>query len=297
MRKELMAAAVVVAAVAVTVVAGCGTEDGTGVRTSAEAVVTGSPPATPYDGPLYVPHREVDEDSLRAMKTESGAAGRALECDGEMFSGGGGPGAWSEGDGGGTPREGLEAYFEIEQPDVPKDGYRVEREEEDRVLFSYDVQGRTKVAVIVAKDRKNAPGWGPETSASCDPAELPASFTDSQGYEVWTDENGDRVPISEVVTSEGPAHCEWQKAHFLHTGRDLEGDGKLYARDPERVLPDEMLMTPYDGDVTMPEEAKDTGYRLDDWELWFTDDTSTAYVRTADGVEAWPAVREESRCL
>ncbi|MEW2398849.1 hypothetical protein [Streptomyces sp. NPDC046862] len=295
MRDRIIAGAVVVAAVAVTV-AGCGTEDGTGVRDGGDAVITGTPPATPYDGPLYVPHRAVDEDSVRAIRIESGAAGRALECDGDIYSGGGGPGAWSEGDGGGTPEEGLEAYFEIEQPDVPKDGYRVEREEKDRVLFSYDVEGRTKVAVIVAKDQRNAPGWGPETSASCDPAELPASFTDSQWYEIWTDEKGDRVPITEVTTSEGPEHCDWQKAHFLQTGPGGGADDRLYVRDPDRVLPRQMLTSAYDGDVTMPRGARDTGYRLHDWELWFTGDKSKAYVRTADGVEAWPAVKEGTGC-
>lgn len=61
----------------------------------------------------------------------------------------------------------------------------MERKEKDRVLFSYDVKGRAKVAVVVAKDQPHRPGWDPETNASCDPSELPASFTDST-YEIWT---------------------------------------------------------------------------------------------------------------
>jgi hypothetical protein len=245
---------------------------------------------------LYVPHKEVDEDSARATRIESGAAGRALECDGEIYSGGGGPGGWGENDGGDTPEEGLEAYFDIEQPGVPRSGYRVEREEKGRVLFSYDVGGRTKVAVIVAEDRKNAPGWGPETSASCDPAELPASFTDSQGYEIWTDGKGTRVPVTVVHSSEGAEHCDWQKAHFLSAGDDAGGRGELYARDPDGVLPDTMLTAPYDGDARMPEDARSTGYRLGDRELWFTKDKAKAYVRTPDGVEAWPRVKEGMGC-
>ncbi len=62
------------------------------------------------------------------------------------------------------------------QPEQPDHGYRVERAERDRVLYSYDVDGRTKVAVVVAKDQRDRPGWGPETNASCDPAELPESL-------------------------------------------------------------------------------------------------------------------------
>ncbi|MGW0821376.1 hypothetical protein [Streptomyces sp. NPDC002845] len=283
MRKAFVTTTVLVAVTA----GGCGTGSGEGV------VAEGTPPATPYSGPLYVPHQNVDEDGIRAIRIESGAAGRALECDGDIYSGGG-PGAWSGGDGGGTPEEGLEAYFDIEQPGVPRDGYRVEREEKDRVLFSYDVDGRTKVAVIVAKDQQNRPGWGPETSASCDPAELPASYTDSLPDEIWTDENGDRVPATEVSSSRGAAHCDWQKAHFLELGRDA--DRRLYARDPDRVLPDMMLTSAYDGDVPMPKGARDTGYRLNDWELWRTDDASKVYVRTSGGVEAWPAVKKGMAC-
>ncbi|WP_055713821.1 hypothetical protein [Streptomyces torulosus] len=289
MRRGLMVAAVALAALAV----GCGADG------ENNAVITGTPPATPYDGPLYVPHKEVDEDGAEAMRTESGAAGRALECDGELYSGGGGPGGWGKDDGGETPEEGLEAYFDIEQPDVPREGYRLEREEKDRALFSYDVDGRTKVAVIVAKDREGSPGWGPETSASCDPAELPASYTDSQWYEIWTDAKGRRVPITTVHSSEGAEHCDWQKAHFLSTGRDGADGSGLYGRDPEGVLPDGMLTSAYDGDVRLPEAARDTGYRYEDedWELWLVeDDPSKAYVRTPDGVELWPRVAEGHGC-
>lgn len=276
---------VVVAVLTATAVAGCGTEE--------DLVVAGTAPATPYDGPLHVPVQNLDEDGPRATRIESGAAGRALECDGEIYSGGGSE-RWSEGDGGSTPEDGLGVYFEIEQPDVPRSGYRVEREENGRVLFSYDVDGRTKVAVVVAEDRKGRPGWGPETSASCDPAELPESFTATMEYEIWTDEAGRRVPITEISSSAGSAHCDWQQAHFLELGEYR--DRKLYARDPDGVLDPGMLNAAYDGDVPMPDDAHDTGYRLGDRRLWLTDDTSTAYVRTPDGVEAWPRVKDGTGC-
>lgn len=275
MRRGLAGVAVLVAATA----AGCGTEDG------ADVVVAGTRPATPYAGPLYVPATDSDE---------SGAAGRALECDGKMYAGGDAE-TWSKGDGGKTPEGGLRTYFDIEQPDVPRTGYRVERKADGRVLFSYDVGGRTKVAVVVAKDGKNRPGWGPETSASCDPAELPASFTNAHGYEIWTDRDGHRLPTTVVSSSAGAAHCDWQKAHFLETGDGK--NGKLYARDPDGVLEPGMLTAPYDGDVRMPASARDTGYRYQDWQLWLTPDASKAYVRTPDGVQAWPLVKDSMRCM
>lgn len=281
----------VAVAVAAGLLAGCG--GGGGEEGSARLVIDGKPPASPYRGPLSVAHRQLDQDTPEGLRAASGAAGRALECDGEIYSGGP-SGGWSERDGGGTPEEGLRAYFDMGQPDVPDYGYRVEHEADGRVLYSFDVAGRTKVAVVVAKDRPDSPGWGPETSAWCDPAELPAEFTDDQPYEVWTDRDGKRVPLNEVSSSAGAEHCDWQRAHFLSVGRDAEG--KLYARDPHRVLPTGMLTAPYRAEVTMPGDARNTGYRLGDRELWLAADRSTAYVRTSGGVEAWPAVREGMGC-
>ncbi len=287
MRKGLAATMVLLGAAAV----GCGDGNGGGL------VVTGTPPATPYTGPLTVPVKEAageddGEDSPRAVQARSGAAGRALECDAEIYSGGGSD-PWSKGDGGSTPEEGLRAFFDMEQPELPESGYRMERKEKGRVLFSYDVDGRTKVAVVVALDRPHRPGWGPETSASCDPAELPASFTDSTWYEIWTDRDGRRVPVTKVHSSVGAAHCDWESARFLAIGRGE--DGRLYARDPEGVL-DGMLTSAYDPDGTLPAAARDTGYRFHDWQLWLTAGGSKAYVRTPDGVEVWPAVKEGVGC-
>ncbi|WP_189186528.1 hypothetical protein [Streptomyces albiflavescens] len=281
MRKWIAAAALV----GLTVV-GC--DDGT----RDDLVVEGTPPATPYSGALDVPVKETGDDGVRAAMESSGAAGRALECDGEIYLGGGGD-RWSREDGGSTPEEGLNAYFDMDQPELPDHGYRVERREKDRVLFSYDVRGRTKVAVVVAKDQPHRPGWGPETNASCDPSELPASFTDSR-YEIWTDRDGRRVPTTEVSSSAGAEHCDWESAHFLWLGQGKEL--RQYARDPHRVLGSEVLTAAYDQDARMPVGARDTGYRFHDWELWLTAGKSTAYIRTPDGVEAWPATKQQVGC-
>jgi hypothetical protein len=284
MRRGLVAVAVL----ATTVAVGCGAGE------AVNPVVEGTAPATPYSGPLYVPTKDLDESTEQAALTESGAAGRALECDGEVYSGGQGE-RWSRRDGGSTPEEGLKLYFDIEQPELPRSGYRSEREENGRVLYSYDVAGRTKVAVVVAKDRKGGPGWGPEVSASCDPAELPASFTDSEEFEIWTDRQGQRLPTTTISSHAGPEHCDWQSAHFLYLGRGE--DRRQYVRDPESVFESDSLTAPYDGDVRLPDHARDTGYRLGDQELWLSDARSVAYVRTPDGVEAWPMTKRMVGCM
>lgn len=284
MRKRIVATVVLVGLTAV----GCDE----GIRE--DLVVTGTPPATPYAGRLDLPFKESADGSPREAETSSGSAGQALECDHGIFEGTGGDG-WGKGDGGSTPEEGLNTYFDMYKPEVPDHGYRVERKEKDRVLFSYDVKGRTKVAVVVAKDQPNRPGWGPETSASCDPAEFPASYTDSKGYEIWLDRDGNRVPTSVVSSSVGPEHCDWESTHFLGLGQGEKG--RQYVRDPHGVLGTESLTAPYDGDVRMPADAHDTGYHYHDWELWLAADKATAYVRTSDGVEAWPATKDGVGCM
>ena len=254
-----------------------------------DLVIEGRKPARPYSGPLDVRVTSGDQSSQRGLRLATGAAGRALECDGGIYDGGG-PDAWSERDGGDSPEEGLRRFFDMVQPEVPESGYRVERRDGDRVLYSYDVGGRTKVAVVVAKDQRNRPGWGPETYATCDPAELPASFTGSKGWEIWTDRHGERVPVGTLSSSPGAEHCGWQSGHLLSLGRHT------YARDPQGVLGHGLLTAAYRGDVHMPADAHDTGYRYHDWALWLTDDRKTAYVRTSHGVEAWPLVRPGEAC-
>ncbi|MEU1181426.1 hypothetical protein ABZ464_28050 [Streptomyces sp. NPDC005820] len=283
-----MRRAPVVVTVTLMAVVGCGAGD------RADVVVEGTPPPKPYAGPLDIATRALDEDTPQALLTASGAAGRALECDGEI-SWGGGPDGWGKGDGGDSPEDGLRRYFEMFDPAGPRSGFRVERQESDRVLYSYDVGGRTKVAVVVARDQKDRPGWGPETYASCDPAELPASVTDSGHEEIWTDRDGRRLPTTTVSSYAGAEHCDWQSAHFLGMGR--REDHRQYVRDPDGVIAQELLTSPYDGDVRMPDDAHDTGYRYRDWQLWLTDDRTTAYVRTGEGVEAWPLAKEMVACL
>ncbi|MES9525592.1 hypothetical protein [Streptomyces capoamus] len=284
MRRRLAAEAALTAVVVAVAVAGC--DDGP----RPDLVVKGTPPATPYAGPLYLPTRELTGHSPRAMRLASGAAGRALECDGEIFEGAG-PDGWSRSDGGASPEEGLDLAFDMFEPELPDHGYRVERAEPHRVLYSLDVGGRTKVAVVVAEDQKGRPGWGPETHASCDPAELPESFTATTDREIWTDRAGRRVAVAHLHSAPGAEHCAWQSAHFLAL------DDRTYARDPDGVLArDGLLRAPYRPRVRMPADARDTGYRHGDRRLWLTADRATAYIRTEHAVEAWPLVKEGVGC-
>ncbi|GAA4747245.1 hypothetical protein GCM10023350_35080 [Nocardioides endophyticus] len=102
---------------------------------------------------------EPDCSDIATPLEASGSAGLALECVGEPRRGGGGNlrGRRSR-DGAGLPEDALENWLDEEFAEVPEDGYRVERVDDGRVLLSYDVDDRTRVAVVVHDDITSFPG-------------------------------------------------------------------------------------------------------------------------------------------
>jgi hypothetical protein len=263
-----------------------------------DAVVVDSPVAHPYDGPLEV-ERDVSDDAT--VLGRSGAAGLALECTGAPFEGGGGDYA----DGGlesvqSSPHRALENFREESWVRLP-DGFVVERVEDDRVLFSFDVDEHTLVAVTVADgvtDWDDDTGWGVEAWAMCDPAELPPEVAEALGHTVWQDADGDPVPVTTITSSPGPEHCDWEDIVFLRLGRAGSDSWQQYLRDTDGELT-ALLRTTYADDVALPAGAEATGYRHDGRELWLVPDGSAAYlvdVADPDDVERWPAPQEPIAC-
>jgi hypothetical protein len=274
--------------VATLLLAGCG---------GPTTVVAGDPVKSPYDGPMSLPIDHADEATVLEG---SGAAGRALECSGSPHSGGGA--AYDDGlasvqD---SAAGALANLFEEDYVgDLPQDGYRIEREDDHRVLLSYDVADQTKVAFVAfenVKDFNGDVGWGVETWAACDPSEFPASVTDTLGIQVWEDAAGRRVPLTRIQSFQGAEHCGWQDITFLHLGP--ERDSVEYVRDRSGELA-ELLRTTYDGSATLPTSASSTGLRRDGRELWLDAGHNAAYLvslRDATDVERWPASNEPIRC-
>ena len=265
-----------VIAIAAVLVAGCGSatvadRDGSATR--------------PYDGPL-----------------EAGAAVGALECDGET------PYRRGEGvydDGLAQVQESAEAALDNYMSEsglsfsMPSDGYAVEREQEGRVLLSYDVDGRTKVAMFAAdgvRDWNGDEGWGVRAWAQCDPSELPPDVTDDLNIGVWENESGERMPVTRIQSFQGAEHCSWEDHTFLLVGP--EGKADWYVRDTGGELA-ELLHTTYDNVEAIPEGATDTGLRRDGRQLWIGPDGEAAYLASLDDahdVERWPAAKRPIRC-
>ena len=279
------------ACLAAVLVAGCGSEDPVGSSGPADQ------PANAYDGPM---HTAVDDADGTTVMGRSGAAGLALECAGEPYAGGSGDyvdsGLESVQD---DPDAALTNWLDEAFVQLPRDGYRVEREDDGRVLLSYDVDGRTRIAVIVAdgvSDWKGNEGWGVETWAQCDPAELPAAVTEAFGIGVWTDAAGHRVPVTRVHSSAGPEHCDWQDITFLTVGS--RPDDQQYLRDTSGELR-RWLTTTFDDHATLPRDATDTGFERDGRHLWLDADEQAAYLVATDDpedVERWPAAKERVAC-
>ncbi|CAN5386416.1 hypothetical protein BH09ACT10_BH09ACT10_05350 [soil metagenome] len=261
-------------------------------------------PSTPksgavYDGPLDL---RVDYTDNATVAERAGSAGRALECTGKVYDGGGADYESS----GETVTNSAEAamtdYLEdgVASRGLAETGYVVERSDPNRVLYSYDVDGRTKIAFIVANDIEDiggTTGWGIETWAQCDPAELPADIADSGPLDVWTDPAGNRVPVSTISSHGGAAHCGWEDLTFVTLG-DYESDVS-YWRDPSGELAD-YLRTTFDGSTRLPAGATNTTYRFNGRELWLSPKRDAAYsvsVDDVDDVERWPAAKEPIWCM
>jgi len=281
--------------------AGCGSASSIDGRATVATSESRDP--TPYSGPMTAEQSFADRATVMER---SGAAGLALECVGRPYQGGGGD--YSDGleSVQGSPTQALQNWLESEGwGQLPSSPYAVERDDGDRVLLSYDVDESTKVAFVAAdgvRDYEDDEGWGIESWAACDPAELPASVTDSLGIEVWANAEGARAPISRIQSYRGPEHCDWQDITFLVLDQgSAEGgsdDGETYVRDPGGDL-EGLLRTTYDPRSKLPRDAVGTGLHRDGRQLWLVPSQQAAYlVSTADSadVERWPAAKDSIAC-
>ena len=145
------------------------------------------------------------------------------------------------------------------------DGLRVAKQEEDRVLYVLEVRGVVKEAVIVrngpATKGAGGDGWYVESWARCDYSELPRSFADSVGLQIWSDSSERPLPTTTIQSWSGPEHCNWQSMTFLYLGK------AIYVRDP---LPDlaDFFVESYDEHARLPADAGDTGFERNGKHLW-----------------------------
>lgn len=253
--------------------AGCGDAD----TTAGDAVEHG------YDGPLSVARAE-------AKHPRAGAAGEVVDCRTWGSGGSVGEAVYSGGETVDNPVEALKVAGNEGGFGGVHEGLVVAKEEADRVLFVLEVGGAVKQAVIVRDGpASDGAGWYVESWAHCDYSELPRSFTDSIGLQIWTDAQGRAAPTNVIESSTGPQHCDWQSMTFLRLGR-VE-----YVRDPHEELAD-YFADPYEKHATLPDDAVDTGFERGGDHLWLSHDKQRAFVGSQDDVEAWPRALQRLGC-
>ncbi len=255
-------------------------------------------PAGPSDGaPLYTGPLHVGPDEARNdTERETGAAGRIVECATRVV-GNFRPGRYEGGETGPTPETGLATGLDEGFVSGPQQGYLLERQEGDRALFTYRVDGVVKMAVVLLDGPAlGAPaGWHLESYARCNPAEFPDEALWHDGWEIWTDAGGRRVPTYDVVSARGPEHCDWTAMTFLTLD---ENEEQAYVRRARTEYVGDYFAEPYRDGAELPGNAVDTGYRRDGRQLWLSPDHERAYVGEpgANSVELWPRTTQPLWC-
>ncbi|MGA7098258.1 MAG: hypothetical protein WB245_11910 [Acidimicrobiia bacterium] len=216
----------------------------------------------------------------------AGAASNYVECSYGIWSGG-----WALDYGptgtGSDPEQAMARFLDEDLFGLPATGYALTGRDTDRVLYTYAVDGASKVAVIAARSEavgfdELASGWVVETFATCDPAEFDPSSDDEISVKVWRDADDNRVPTSIINSLQGAEHCGWESVTYL-TYQD-----RTYVSDPNDMM-DVPFVGTFDDNAELPPDAVDTGYQRDDRELWISADGAIAYLVGDDRVEAWPA--------
>ncbi len=239
-----------------------------------------------YDGPLEVSPSE-------AVHPRAGAAGNVVDCTTWGQGGSTGAGIYGEGATADSPVKALDVARSEGGFGGVQEGLLVAREEADRVLYVVEAKGVVKQAVIVrdgpATEGAGGSGWYVESWAHCDYSELPRTFTDSIGLQVWVDTLGRAVPTTFIESWAGPAHCHWQSMTFLYLGK------AVYVRDPQPDLAD-YFVGPYEEHAKLPVDAVDSGFERDGDHLWLSPDKQRAFVGTEDDVEVWPRTVQPLGC-
>lgn len=124
------------------------------------------------------------------------------------------------------------------------------------------------------------------------------------GYQ-WTRHGRHAVRGFELTTAAGPGHCELQSATFLTIGWPLgtvsrtSAEARQFIRDPRGVVRPGNLQHELDLHATLPSDARPSGYRYADLEIYFSpsDQDSAVYVVGQAGAERWPRSDPMTLCI
>lgn len=133
----------------------------------------------------------------------------------------------------------------------------------------------------------------------------------------WHGRDGEPIPLEDQLINviSGPEHCEWESAAMLHVtwppgaraGGEFTEDLQ-YIRDPDNVIGNRRMFERFEGETSLPDGSRYTGYRTDFMELWvptYEEDSpvvttagppSNIYLVFEDHIESWPLARDRIAC-
>ena len=193
-----------------------------------------------------------------------------------------------------TCGSGCRGDFSVEVPyevDTPQQGLI-------RVFEESAMDGSRQHVVQIAVTL--TPGAGDPVAEAVEGA-----WTDADGTEL-PDGTGSGAPL-QINVLEGPAHCGWTSATFMHlawplgTVSERGDDWRQYIRDPHGLFT-RSFDVPFGSDGRFPDDAEPTGMRRGEFQLWIApgDADESVYVvqgdPTAGAWERWPRADRPMLC-
>ena len=121
------------------------------------------------------------------------------------------------------------------------------------------------------------------------------------GY-VWT-RDGQRASEFEITTIAGPAHCGWEAAAMMFIAWPPptiapSGDRtRQFIRDPQAAV-DPRFREQFRQRVNLPADARSTGFRHGDIEVFFSPSDETGiYLVSRFDAERWPRSDPQTLCM
>jgi hypothetical protein len=224
-------------------------------------------PITPEPGPAW-----------------AGDARAALTCAGDpsLFEPRNAPG--SDVGAGPTPDDALRFYlqsFEFSVDPLPIAGYVEAGAIDDARLYTTDVGGNVKAAIVISKSASGTNGpWVVSSVAACPESELdPTTVTGAHRIGRWTDASGSEVPTSVLAAT---ADC--------YGGTQVRLDGRLFVRIPQGGVDDTALESSWAPDVPIPADVVKTSYRSGDLRLYVASSGRGIYIGSGGRGERLPHV-------
>jgi hypothetical protein len=157
------------------------------------------------------------------------------------------------------------------------------------VRYEYKAAGRTKAVIVMTGHSVNGGRghWDVIAYRACPGKEFDPQDGRTTDNAPWLDAAG--LLTNQVTSFAGPGHCGWQSTTWLNVGK------RVYIRDPLGVLAGHTV-GPLLRNAVLPADARPSGFRSGDRELFIGDTDLFVWIKSSRGVERWPRAGADIGC-